>query len=300
MDAREAASAARKVVASYRGGDPVRTADGLREIWMKAAPTAGPELESRQAGVLRDWGIKDPHFEAAGTPVPILRAIGSEVGKLGRKHLAAFLPLVQLLWEKYGREGRLVAAVALGPMELLDPERVVPFIHDLARTCIFWEDCDQLAMKALEPVLRRDPDGWLEPLGRWVSEENKWVRRAAMTAIGRLPMVHSEYAARCIALVSPALGDSDTDVKRALSFAVRVCARGDVEPVKQFVLDHRQASDPDSLWVLCDVVRSMTPAFLPEFVELRPVYEAWLEMVGPKARRSVEGAIRVLDRVEAT
>jgi 3-methyladenine DNA glycosylase AlkD len=296
MEAREAATATRGIVADYEPDTPTVTADALREVWLAAAPSADP-AGSGPKGTQRDWGIRNPHFEAVGTPVPVLRAIGGEVGKRGRKQVGEFLALAQLLWETYGREGRLVAAVALGPMEVADPTRVVPLIYDLARTCEFWEDCDQLAMKALEPALRKDPATWLEPLGRWVGDENKWVRRAAMTAIGRLPMVHPEYTTRCVALVSPALGDPDTDVKRALSFAVRVCARGDTEAVKQFILDHRGVTDVDSLWVLCDVIRSMTPAFLPEFVDLTPVYEDWLGTADARARRSVEAALRVLGKV---
>jgi 3-methyladenine DNA glycosylase AlkD len=298
MEAKEAALATRGVITGYDPASPADTADAVRKVWLAAAPPAGPALEEGQRGMLRDWGIKDPHFEAVGTPVPVLRAIGDEIGKRGREQVAEFLPLVRLFWDEYGREGRLVAAVALGPMEVVDPGRMVPFIYELAQSCEFWEDCDQLAMKALEPVLRRDPDAWLEPLGVWIGDENKWVRRAAMTAIGRLPMVHPEYAARCVALVSPALGDSDTDVKRALSFAVRACARGDAGPVKQFILDHREATDVDSLWVLCDVIRSMTTAFLPEFVDLLPVFRAWLGRADPTARRSIEGAIRVLEKAQ--
>jgi 3-methyladenine DNA glycosylase AlkD len=248
--------------------------------------------------MLRDWGIKDPHYEAVGTPVPVLRAIGKEVGKRARRRVGDYLPLTGLLWDDYGREGRIVAVVALGPMELADPERVVGILYEMVQTCVFWEDCDQLAMKALEPVLRKDPEVWLERLGAWVTDENKWVRRAAMTAIGRLPMKRAEYTLRCLELLAPALGDPDRDVKRALSFAIRVSARGQIEPVKQFVLDHQDAADADSLWVLCDVIRSMTPAFLPEFVDLLPVYQAWLETAEPKARRSVEGAIRILEKAQ--
>ncbi len=298
MDAKEAAMAARDVVAGYDPADPAAAAGGLREIWLASAPPA-PELGADEERLMRNWGIKDPHFEAVGTPVPVLRAIGGEVGKRARKRVDDFLPLVRLLWAEYGREGRLVAAVALGPMELAEAERVVPVIYELAQSCEFWEDCDQLAMKALEPVLRKKPDAWLERLGTWVADENKWVRRAAMTAIGRLPMVHAEHTARCVALVAPALGDGDTDVKRALSFAVRVCARGDTAPVREFILRHRERTDADSLWVLCDVVRSMTPALLPEFTDLLPVYRRWLETAEPRARRSVEGAIRVLSTASA-
>ncbi len=295
MDAKEAAAATRGLLASYEPVDPAATAGGLREVWLQAAPPAEPESGQK---TMRDWGIDAPDYEAVGTPVPVLSAMGKEVGKQARKRVDDFLPLARLLWDEYGREGRIVAVVALGPMELADPETVVPVIHGLAQTCVFWEDCDQLAMKALEPILRKDPVNWLERLGLWVTDENKWVRRASMTAIGRLPMKEAGYTARCVELVSPALGDPDTDVKRALSFALRLCARGEVEPVREFVLAHRDVTDADSLWVLCDVIRSMWKAILPQFADLLPVYRSWLETGEPKARRSVEGAIRLLEGVQ--
>jgi HEAT repeat protein len=181
-------------------------------------------------------------------------------------------------------------------MELADPERVVPVVLDLARTCVFWEDCDQLAMKALEPILRRAPGVWLDRFGAWVADENKWVRRAALTAIGRLTMKRPAYASRCVELMAPALGDPDVDVKRALSFGLRVCARADVLPVKQFIASRGTVTGVHSLWVLCDVVRSLWPPLLPQFADLLPVYRAWLQAAEPQARRSVEGAIRLLEQ----
>jgi 3-methyladenine DNA glycosylase AlkD len=295
MDRGEAAIASRELLAEYDPADPVATADALREVWLGAAPPPPPELEPGQKAMVRDWGIPDPSYEAVGTPVPVLTAMGKEIGKVARRRVGGFLPLVRLLWEAYGREGRIVAVVALGPMELADPEGVVPVIYDLAQSCVFWEDCDQLAMKALEPVLRKDPDNWLEHLGSWVGDENKWVRRAAMIAIGRLPMKQPAHTARCVELLEPALGDPDTDVKRGLSFALRLCARGDTAPVKAFVRAHRDVTDADSLWVLCDLMRSMTRTLLPDFADLLPIYQDWLETAEPKARRSVAGAIRVLE-----
>jgi 3-methyladenine DNA glycosylase AlkD len=290
MEPKEAASATRELLGGYEPREAAMTADALREVWLRAAPLTDAAQKSA-----RDWGIDDPDYEAVGVPVPVLTAMGKEVGKVARRHVGQFLPLARLLWGQYGREGRIVAVVSLGPMELADPETVVPVIYELAQTCVFWEDCDQLAMKALEPILRADPANWLERLGPWIEDENKWVRRAGLTAIGRLPMRHPDYTARCVELVAPALGDPDTDVKRALSFALRVCARGEVGPVRTFIRDHRDATDADSLWVLCDVIRSMWKVLLPQFAELLPVYRAWLETAEPQARRSVEGAIRRLE-----
>jgi 3-methyladenine DNA glycosylase AlkD len=292
MDVNEAAVESRDVVAAYDAADLAATACALRDLWCRAARPMAPGMD-------HDWGIHDPGFEVVGTPVPILEAIGKEVGRLARGRVAEFLPLAQLLWDEHGREGRVVAAVALGPMELADPQRVVPVLYCLARTCVFWEDCDQLAMKAVEPVLRRNPATWLDYFGTWVADENKWVRRAGLTVIGRLPMKHAAYAARCVALVAPVLGDPDTDVKRALSFALRVTARGQVAPVKAFILAKQQVTDADGLWVLCDVIRSMTAELLPQFADVLPVYQTWLETGDPKARRSVEGAIRVLSAAGA-
>jgi hypothetical protein len=221
--------------------------------------------------------------------------MGQEIGRMGRRRIPELLTLIRLLWDEFGREGRLVAVVALGPMELEEPEAVVPVVYAMARTCVFWEDSDQLAMKALEPVLRRDPDVWLDRLGAWVLDDSKWVRRAALTAIGRLPMKQAAYTRQCVALLAPALGDPDIDVKRALSFALRVCARGDTAPVRQFILAHQALRDVHSLWVLCDVVRSMTRTLLPQFAGLLPVYRAWLDQGEPQARRSVEAAVRRLE-----
>jgi 3-methyladenine DNA glycosylase AlkD len=290
MDPKQAARTTAERLESYRPDVASAVADVLQDVWVRAAPP--PEA---RAG--RDWGIGEVDFPAVGTPVPILRAIGKEIGKRARRDVAGYLPLARLLWAEYGREGRVVAAVALGPMELAAPERVVPILQDLARTCVFWEDCDQLAMKALEPIVRRDPANWLEPLGAWVEDENKWVRRAALTAIGRLPMEAPEYTARCVELLAPALGDPDRDVKRALSFALRVTARGRIEPLKQFIRDHHGVTDADSLWVLSDVMRSMTRQLLPQFADLLSLYRRWVDTAEPKARRSVEAAVRTLSSI---
>jgi 3-methyladenine DNA glycosylase AlkD len=293
MDARDAAAATRELLTAGELADSSAMADALRAIWRRAAPPPGPDNATA-----RDWGIDDPDYEALGVPVPILTAMGKEVGKVARSRVTRCLPLARVLWDDYGREGRIVAVVSLGPMELVEPEAVVPALYEMAQTCVFWEDCDQLAMKALEPILRKDPVNWLERVGKWVVDENKWVSRAGLTAVGRLPMKETDYTARCVELVVPALGSRDTDVKRALSFALRVCARGNVEPVKEFIAAQHGVTDADSLWVLCDVIRSLWKALLPQFVDLLPVYQTWLETGEPAVRRSVEGAIRLLEGVQ--
>jgi len=276
----------RRIVAAYEPLAVEDTAEALEALWSQVPATEG--------GVALVKAEIREEFKALGVPVPALSELGKEIGKDARKRVDDFLLLATLLWDQYGREGRLVASTFLGPMELAAPDRVIPAIEEMARTCVAWEDCDQLAMRALEPVVRREPETYLVMLERWVEDPNKWVRRAGITVIARLPMKRPEYTEKCLRMVEPALRDEDQDVRRAASFAVRMGARGDPEAVVAFVKSQAHRTDAASIWVLCDAMRSMTKKLLPEFRELLPIYENWLTLADPKSQRSVASAIKAL------
>lgn len=285
----ELAEETRRIVAAYDPQSADETATALQELWSGVPPRpGGARLVKAET---RD------ELEALGVPVKALKDIGEEIGNIARKQVEDFLPLAIGLWQRYGREGRLVASNLLGVMELAAPPRIIPVIRQLAETCAFWEDCDQLAMSALEPIVRQNPQQYLIVLDPWVKDPNKWVRRAALTVIGRLPMKQPSYAQRCLQMVEPALGDDDLDVKRTVSFAIRMSARGDLEAVIAFVEAQAHRTDTHSIWVLCDVIRSMTKKFLPQFKDLLPMYEGWLTKVDAESQRSVQSAIRVLRSV---
>jgi 3-methyladenine DNA glycosylase AlkD len=228
--------------------------------------------------------------------VPVLQAIGQEIAKFAKKQIEAYIPLAQLLWEEYGREGRVIAVYPLGAMELVQPETILPILLDLCRTCITWEDADQLSMRALEPIVRKKPGEWLDALVPWLADESKWVRRAGITAVGRLTMKHPGYTARCLALTKDLLCDDALDVKRAVSFAIRLAARGDIVEVRKLLETEVPPENPAATWVLCDVIRSMTKVFLPEFKSLIPRYETWAADpdLTPKDRRSIDSALGTL------
>jgi hypothetical protein len=204
-----------------------------------------------------------------------------------------------LLWEHYGREGRVVTLPVLGAMELTDPKAILPLLMDLCRDCLTWEDCDRLAMDALEPIVRKEPEKWLDAMAPWLVDKNKWVRRAGVTVIGRLAMKHPAYMAPCLKLIEQLLWDEDMDVKRAVSFAIRLSARGEVGPVYEFMKRHVPPENPAATWVLCDVIRSMGKAILAEFVPLLPLYEQWATdpTLNNKDRKSIESAIKTLQGV---
>jgi hypothetical protein len=276
----------KQIVADYDHVAPQATADRLRGLWLQFEPksVAGIKAELRE------------QQETIGIPVPVLKAIGKEVSKPARKHTDRFVPLARLLWDRYGREGRALASLMLGAMELAAPHAIVPLLIDLCRTCVTWEDADRLAMDALEPIVRKAPEHWLGAIEPWLADESKWVRRAGATVAGRLPMVHAEYTAQSLNLLQRLLADQETDVKRAVSFGIRISARGDSTAVCDFLARQVPPQDKAATWVLCDAVRSMTREFLPEFVRLLPLYEQWAAdpALGGQDRRSVESALKTL------
>jgi 3-methyladenine DNA glycosylase AlkD len=279
----------RRILDTY---DPQRldeTARKLEALWS--------QVPSKEGGAALVKAEIRKEYQALGVPVPALGEIGKEMGKVARKRVEDFLPLARLLWDQYGREGRLVASTFLGPMELAAPDRAMPLIEELARTCTTWEDCDQLAMRALEPIVRQQPEEYLAAMDGWVGDDNKWVRRAGITVIARVPMKHAEYTERCLQMVEPALGDGDLDVRRAVSFAIRMGARGEPEAVVSFIRSQAHRTDPASVWVLCDAMRNMTKKSLPHFKSLLPTYEDLLTSVDAKSQRSVASAIRVLKSI---
>jgi 3-methyladenine DNA glycosylase AlkD len=275
---------------NYDVATPRATADDLRDLWLQFEPKS-------MAGINADLRKQQ---ETIGIPVPVLTSIGKGIGKMARKRVEDFLPLAQLLWNEYGREGRVVAVIPLGVMELANPERIIPLLRDMCRTCLTWEDADRLAMNALEPIVRKKPEAWLSALEPWLEDENKWVRRASVTVVGRLPMKRPEYAAHALMLIERLLTDDEMDVKKAVSFAIRLVARGEVDPVRDFLARHVPAEDPATTWVLCDAIRSMTKSYLPEFLALLPLYEEWLteQSLNARERRSIDSAIKVLKKVE--
>jgi 3-methyladenine DNA glycosylase AlkD len=274
------------ILADYDPAAPQVAADGLRALWLQFEPKSVDVIKAE----LRE------QQETVGIPVAVLRTMGKEIGKVARKRVDDFCPLARLLWNKYGREGKGVAVDLLGPMELAEPETIVPLVMDLCRTCVTWEDADRLAMYALEPIVRKQPEVWLDALEPWLADENKWLRRAGVTVAGRLAMKHPAYTARCLELAERLLLDDEVDVKKAVSFAVRLCARGEVAPVRDFLAHHVPPQDPAATWVLCDAVRSMAKKLLPEFVSLLPLYAQWAAdpALDKKDRRSVESAVKTL------
>ena len=140
-----------EILKIYDPAIPDTTAAALRALWLQFEPKSMAGIKAEQRS----------QQETVGIPVPVLKEIGKAVAREARKHVKAYMPLAWALWERYGREGRVVAVYPLGAMELEAPDLMLPILLELCRACLTWEDADQLAMYAVEPIVRKNPDKWL-------------------------------------------------------------------------------------------------------------------------------------------
>jgi hypothetical protein len=154
-------------------------------------------------------------------------------------------------------------------------------------------------MDALEPAIRKDPEHWVAELDDWLRDENKWLRRVAVTIYGRLPMKHQRLLGNALQAASEVLYDEVDEVRKATSFAIRLCAKIDAKEVCSYLREHIPPKDTRATWVLCDVIRSMGSKQLPGFVTLLPAYKDWMkaQSLNAKDRRSIASAIKKLEGV---
>ena len=94
--------------------------------------------------------------------------------------------------------------------------------------------------------------------------------------------------------------DEEEVVRKAVSFAIRLTARGKTGPLGDFLARSVPPGNPVATWVLCDIIRSMTKKFLPEFISVLPAYEEWLNspLLNARDRRSVGSAVNTLRKAQ--
>lgn len=288
MDEKQIIEATREILNDFDREQLGQIAEKLRTIWLMG--------ETKSTNLVKK--SQKESQEHAGIAHDILKAIGNEIGKNVKKDYVAFKQLSTLLWNKYGREGRLVSVYILEKLVLINPDEIFSLCNYLAKSCVSWEDSDNLVY-GIEPMVRKKPDIYLNVLKKWTIDENKWVKRVALTIIGRLPMKTPEYTKQCLEMVTPCLEENDLDIRRVNSFAIRLSARGNINAVYDYIKANISGSNGAKIWVFCDVIRSMTKSFLPQFKPLLPDYTAWLESVNDsKSKKSLEAAIKTLKSAE--
>ena len=216
--------------------DPVY-ADGSRSI----APGLGPIL---------------------GVRLPLMEAVDKTFKRATRETSTSLLvDAVDRLLREDLRELRWFGIWNLGRLLPTDPERTWQLLRGAARLSDEWITVDTLAHPYGEGILR-DPRRWTE-IEQLVYSPSRWERRLVGSTIATLPHVRGISGGRSpmvvergLALVGQLIGDTEPDVQKALSWALRAIAQLDQSAVASFLAAEaetaRRNADGHRAWVIRD------------------------------------------------
>jgi len=198
-----------------------------------------------------------------GVRSPLMAAIARQLREpLRQSSSASALWLAERLSSEEERELVLFSHVALARALPADPERGWQLMRRLARRAKDWISVDELAELFAKGILL-ERFRWAE-LEQLVYSADKWERRLVGSTIARLPFELPKRLRPTLAstsgltLITSLLGDSQPDVQKALSWALRSWNEVDQTGVADVLRDEatvaRKAADGHRAWVLRDAL----------------------------------------------
>lgn len=181
-----------------------------------------------------------------GVKVPKLRKMSMQIRKTYSHD--ELLQIAKKSWDHGSREHQLIALFLLAKLKLEPAERWqlgVQFLPDVNN----WESCDQLCHALLGQALAEDP-GYMDHLETWLSDENFWVRRAALV----VPVLlrRANYSAdlarmldeRTLAMSSKLLEDPEKYIRKAVDWTVREVIKRHYDLGFQWLLEQARSHPP--------------------------------------------------------
>jgi len=237
--------------------DPRALADAARR---GLAAIADPAYLAGQRlvapGIGATLGVRTPLLDAA--------AAGLRREVRGARP-AQLLAVAEALAGDEVRELRWLAIRLLGWIIAADPERAWQVVRRIGRDADDWITVDSLAGVAAAGIIH-EPYRWAE-LEQLVYSRSRWERRLVGSTIANVP--HQGHPsgrsaaaiARGLDLVGLLIGDSEPDVQKALSWALRELARVDPAPVAAFCRaqagEAAETADGHRAWVLRDTLTKL-------------------------------------------
>jgi 3-methyladenine DNA glycosylase AlkD len=202
--------------------------------------------------------------DAVGVRMPLITAVAQGIRRRTRGVNSGSLLLLadRLLRDRPSLEQRLLAFSLLERTIERDPERTWQVLRHAASRAGEWITIDSLAHPYGKGILA-EPVRWAE-IEQLAYSASRWERRLAGSTIATIPFINRtvgrrpEIAARALPIIANLIGDSEPDVQKALSWALRSLALADRGAVAEFLdreSDRAAATgDGQRAWVIRDAL----------------------------------------------
>jgi 3-methyladenine DNA glycosylase AlkD len=202
-----------------------------------------------------------------GVRLPLMEAADKAFKRGTRKTPTSLLvDAMDRLTRQELRELRWFGIWNLGRLLPTDPERSWQILRRAARESDEWITVDTLAHPYGEGILR-DPRRWAE-IELLAYSSSRWERRLVGSTVATIPHVRGiaggrspEVVRRGLALIGQLIGDSEPDVQKALSWALRNLAQFDQPAVSRLLEAEttlaRSTDDGHRAWVIRDTLTKL-------------------------------------------
>ena len=226
---------------------PATTADGsdARSALVRVPELAvhietGLRARARPERAAGEKAYLKSSLEHYGTSVPAVRAAVLEVIRPLRLGHDEVIALAEALWATPVHEHRQ-AAVEVLEFHVDDLRAAdIVVLERLLRESRTWALSDSLAASVVGPLVEREPS-LVATLDRWSTDEDFWLRRAAMLAL-LLALRRGEGDFELFGRYADAmLDDKEFFIRKAIGWALRSYAYTDADWVRRFVDQHRES-----------------------------------------------------------
>ncbi len=201
------------------------------------------------------------------TKTPLLNSIGKELGKLISSSSWKYEQLKKL-WESGKREDRLIVISALGVLAKKEYKKAKGFILSIINDISDWEICDQLAMRAIVHLAVQNPAEMFSLMHDWSQSTHLWIRRLSIATLPSYIRARPNESERCLKLIDEVMQDSEKDVKKAASWALREISKKEPEAVFEFLKKWAHADNKNTKWIIKDGMKKLSQAQQEEIRQL--------------------------------
>ncbi len=201
-----------------------------------------------------------------GVPIPILRAIATEIGKFIQKEPKKAQLLLETIWNEVSFEARQIAGKCLEKFGPKNPKICLDFVSLVLPDLDNWANCDNLAMCGIEPIVYQNPELVLPLSEKWIKDENKWIRRFGVVSLRGYKRI--KITDKAFGILDLVMEDKDKDIKKAVSWILREITKKNPDEVAKFLIKWAKANpDKDTRWIIKDGMKKLPKKIQEEILK---------------------------------
>jgi 3-methyladenine DNA glycosylase AlkD len=201
--------------------------DGLAAL---ADPVKAPQMQAYMKSAMPYRGV----------PTPPRRTLMKQLlAACPPAHRGTWQATVRALWDDAGYREERYAAVDLcahRSARAWQDAATVPLYEHFIVTGAWWDHVDAVAIHLVGPILRADPAGVGPTIRRWITDEDRWLRRGAI--IVQIGAKRATDTGLLMAAIEPNVDDPDFFIRKGIGWALREHAKTDPGWVRSFVASH--------------------------------------------------------------